>query len=855
MRLRVGLTFTVALMTGSPALACSTAVSICSRPTAGSFVLVRDGVPAPVFVDGQADTAVRRVADELAGDLQRVSGRAPLRLASVEQAKDQVVIIGTLGQSPTLDSLIAAGKLKTDDLKGLWEAYRQIVVEQPFPGIARALVIVGADRRGAVFGAYDLSEKMGVSPWHWFADVPVKTRINLWLTAGERRDEPKVRYRGIFINDEDPAFSGWAKKQFGGVNAKAYARVFELILRLKGNYLWPAMWGKSIALDDPASLPLADDMGIVLGTSHHEPMTRAQAEWHRGVKADGTGGAWNYTTNAENLRKFWRGGIERMMSKGDGKGYENLVTVGMRGDGDEPMSEGTATELLETIVADQRKIIADVTGKPASETPQVWALYKEVQDYYDKGMKVPDDVTLLFADDNWGQIRRLPDPARPDLRRRGGYGVYYHFDYVGGPRNYKWLNTNQIGKVWQQMDLAYRRDARNLWVVNVGDIKPMEYPLSFFMKMAWNPEAMTVGNLRAFPRQWAAQTFGDAHADEIARLVTEYSEYAARRKPELLDQNSYPLGEATGEWLGGGEFGRIVADWQTLAKRSEAVRATLPADQQSAYFQLVHFPIVAVGNLYEMYYGAAWNKLLAARNDARANHFADVVERTFARDSALTAEYHAINGGKWDRMMSQVHMSYVIWNDPTKQTMPSITRVAADTPEHRRGVQPEFRAIAPRDIRFDAVKFDRATAANGVGWKAVPDLGLGDGALVATPQGSAASRPGEGPNAQYDFNWPTNRPLMVSLRLLPTLNTINSDPLRVGVSVDDGPVQTLSYALTATGGAQNTPGEKAWAEAVINNSLTLEARYPDLKAGKHVLKIWRLDDNVVVDEIALLSRP
>ena len=540
----------------------ASAAAACTEPALGvrqtrknSFPLITQGQPASLLVEEPTNSAVVYASRSFADDLTRVSGRKPTRITDLRKARGVVIIAGVLGESASIDQLAKAGKIKVADLAGEWEAYRQIVVDQPFPNVPRALVIVGSDRRGAVFGLYDLSEKIGVSPWHWFADVPVSHRDEVHLTAGSRRDQPKVRYRGFFINDEAPAFTTWAARQFGGANSKLYAHVFELLLRLKGNYLWPAMWApRAFNDDDPRNMVLADAMGVVMGTSHHEPMTRAQNEWHRNKELGITGGKWNYTTNGGNLRKFWRGGIERMMSKGDGKGYEAVVTVGMRGDGDEPMSETTATQLLESIVAAQRDIIRDVTGQPAEQTPQVWALYKEVQDYYDHGMKVPDDVTLLFADDNWGQIRRLPTG---DPNRKGGYGVYYHFDYVGGPRNYKWLNTNQIEKVWQQMDLAYQRGARALWIVNVGDIKPMEFPLSFFMAQAWNPEAMTLEAMTRYPERWARATFGPAQAKEIAALLTRYGQLSARRKPELLDASSFPLGKGLDAKLDGGEFGVI----------------------------------------------------------------------------------------------------------------------------------------------------------------------------------------------------------------------------------------------------------------------------------------------------------
>jgi hypothetical protein len=823
----------------------------------GAFGLIDGGAPAAILVDPDADSAVLRVADSFARDLERVSGRAPRRYGNAAEARGPLVVIGELGRSAAIDRLIAAGKIDADDLRGEWEAFHQIVVDTPFPGVPRALVIVGADRRGAVFGTYDISERIGVSPWHRFADVPVQRRQHVWIPAGSRRDQPKVRYRGFFINDEDPCFSGWAIKTFGGINSALYAHVFELLLRMKGNYLWPAMWApKAFADDDPNNMVLADAMGVVMGSSHHEVMMRAQDEWHRNTDQGVTGGAWDYTTNAKNLRTFWRGGIERMMSKGDGKGYESVVTIGMRGDGDEAMAEGTATGLLERIVADQRRIIADVTGKPADQTPQVWALYKEVQDYYDHGMKVPDDVILLFSDDNWGQVRRLPQ--RGAAPRRGGYGIYYHFDYVGGPRNYKWIDTNQIEKAWQQMTLAYQRDARAMWIVNVGDIKPMEYPLGFFLAMAWNPEAITPEALAAYPKRWAAAVFGPDHAGPIGDMVTAYSKYAARRKPELIDQDSFPIGEATPDGLDGGEFGAMIAGWDALEARMRAVRELLKPDQLDAYYQLLEYPIAALANLYRLYYATAWNRKLASRNDPRANVFADQVEATFRRDGDLVERYHSINGGKWNGMMAQVHMSYVIWNDPTRQTMPSITRVGGDTPTDRRGAGVRFieRPAAPRGvIAIEAPAFSRAHDGAGLRWTAIPDLGRTEGAVLALPQGRAATAPADGVRLDYDVSVETAGPATLTLYLAPTLDTDGGDGVRIGVSLDDGPVRTLTVALEPTGGGTDAPAKRRWAEAVCDNAVRLTADMGQIAAGKHVIKIWRLDDNVVLEKLVLSTVP
>lgn len=830
-------------MVSAPALACEGAVTICPKGASTSFALIQAGRPATVLVDPGADPAVRHAADGFAGDLERVSGTRAARIQKLAGVKGPVVLIGVLGRSPAIDALVRAGKVKPQDIAGEWEAFRQIVVDNPAPGIARALVIVGSDRRGAVYGAYDLSEKIGVSPWHWFADVPVAQQANVFVTAGSRRDQPRVRYRGFFINDEAPAFSTWVQKKFGGANAKAYAHIFELNLRLKGNYLWPAMWApRAFNDDDPQNKILADAMGIVMGTSHHEPMTRAQDEWHRGTAGGVTGGKWDYASNAANLRAFWRGGIERMMSKGDGRGYESLITVGMRGDGDEPMAEGTATKLLEGIVADQRRIIADVTGRPANQQPQVWALYKEVQDYYDHGMQVPDDVILLFADDNWGQVRRLPDPGAAP--RKGGYGVYYHFDYVGGPRNYKWLNTNQIEKSWQQMDLAWQRGARALWIVNVGDLKPMEYPLSFFMKQAWNPEAMTPEALAAYSAEWARAQFGPAQGKAIGALLTRYSQLAARRKPELIDAGSFALGQGADPARDGGEFGAMVREWDALEAAMLRARAEVPAGGEDAFFQLVEHPIAAMANLYRLYYAVAWNRRLAAVNDTRANGFADQAEKLFAQDQALSDRYHAIAGGKWDGMMLQTHIGYTNWQQPDTQVMPEMKRVTGA----RRSVV-EMPVTATDALTIEAGDYASAVGGKGLAWRAIPYLGRTRDAVLALPQGRPATTPADGVRLEYAV--PVAKPgeLAVQLILVPTLGTGADGKLRIGVSLDDGPVQVLTDLITPAPNAADTQAKRDWNKAVEDNARVLEARFPGIAAGAHVLKVWRIDDNVVLQRI------
>lgn len=624
--------------------------------------LVSDGVAAPILVDSQDYPGVRRAAADLRDDVFRVAAVHPdLTSGQVPKAHD-VVVVGSLDRSRLIQQLIAARKLDVRDFRYRWESSVIQVVERPWPGVDRALVIAGSDQRGTIFGIYTLSEQIGVSPWYWWADVPVRHRDQLFVRAGRYpRGEPAVRYRGLFINDEAPALSGWTQEKFGGFNHLFYGHVFELLLRLKANFLWPAMWGNAFNDDDTANPALAAEYGIVVGTSHHEPMMRAHDEWRRYGK-----GPWNYATNADALRAFWAEGIRRTAA------YESIITLAMRGDGDEPMSREANVTLLQRIVADQRQIIAEHLNRDLTAVPQVWALYKEVQEYYEKGMRVPDDVTLLWSDDNWGNIRRLP--TAEERKRAGGSGVYYHFDYVGGPRSYKWLNTVPIAKIWEQMNLAYRYGATRIWIVNVGDIKPMEFPIQFFLDYAWNPEQYPAERLPEYTRAWAEREFGPEHASEIADIVTRYTTYNGRRKPEMLDPRTYSLVDYR-------EAETVVDDFQRLARQAEALYAAMPPSARDAFYQLVLYPVKACAVLNDLYVTVGSNRLYAVQGRASTNDLADRARALFRQDEQLAREYNeTLAGGKWNHMMDQTHIGYTFWNQPVRNAMPAVQEIQVPSP-------------------------------------------------------------------------------------------------------------------------------------------------------------------------------
>ncbi|MBZ5495600.1 MAG: glycosyl hydrolase 115 family protein [Acidobacteriia bacterium] len=648
--------------------------------TAGSFPIIGEGGCARLFVDRMDWPGVIRAVTDLQNDVGSVSGFCRPELHTTADALvANAILIGTIGKSPVIDRLIEAGKIDVSRIRGKWESFFLEVVNNPLPQVSKALVIVGSDKRGTIYGIYDLSEQMGVSPWYWWADVPVRHQKALYVKRGKyQQGEPSVKYRGIFLNDEAPDLTNWVAEKFGTIapsvnppipanvanyNHEFYARIFEVLLRLKGNYLWPAMWNNAFNEDDPENARLADEFGIVMGTSHQEPMLRAQKEWDRRYQK--TLGSWNYYRYPDVLQNFWREGIRR------NKGYESIITIGLRGADDTPMIPGgTVAEsmaMLEDIVAAQRRMISEEINLEVTRVPQLWCLYKEVLEYYKAGLRVPDDVTLLWPDDNWGNIRRLPTEA--ERRRAGGAGIYYHFDYVGGPRNYKWINTNPIPKIWEQLTLAKEYGADRVWIVNVGHFKGLEFPVEYFMRLAWNTGRWTNRNLGEYTRLWAAREFGPAYSAEIAEIISRYTRYNGRRKPELLEPATYSAVHYH-------EAERVVADFNEIAAKSEAIAAKLPPEQRDAFYQLVLFPAKACAQVNELYAVVGKNALYAQQGRAATNELAAKAEALFKADADLMNDYsHNLGGGKWNHFMDQVHIGYTIWQDPPRNVMPHVTRI------------------------------------------------------------------------------------------------------------------------------------------------------------------------------------
>ena len=791
-----------------------------------------------IYMDTNDCKGVSYAAHALLKDIKSVSGATATLTTDAGFLKkaDTVrpaIIVGTIGHSAAIDQLVKQKRINGNLLKGKREKFIITLIDGQ-------LVIAGSDRRGTIYGIYELSQQMGVSPWYDWADVPVEHHDSIFVNKGIYTDgEPAVRYRGIFLNDEAPCLTSWVKNTYGTGygDHRFYQRVFELVLRLRGNMMWPAMWGWAFYADDPENEKTADEMGVVMSTSHHEPMARNHQEYARNRKG---WGPWNYQKNKANLQKFFREGIERM------KGTEQIVTIGMRGDGDEAMSNEADTRLMTNIINDQRKIIADVTGKKASETPQVWALYKEVLDYYDKGMKVPDDVTLLLCDDNWGNVRRVPNAK--ERKHKGGWGLYYHVDYVGAPRNSKMLNVTPVQNPWEQLTLAYENGIDRLWILNVGDLKPMEYPISQFMDMAWNPRKYDANNITRHTRNWCAQQFGESQADEAARILNLICKYNGRCTPEMLDKNTYSL--ENGEWQ------EVVN--QYLKIEADALRQynSLPAAYHDAYRQIILFPIEVMSNLHQMYFAQAMNNQLYEQGNPKANIWADECENRFKRDSLICDEYnHKMAGGKWNGMMTQKHIGYTSWHDGfEKDTCPKLFRVSTSSNET---------VIAGNDgvVEIEAPYYSSKTDAAEAKWTEIPFMGKSVSAMTLMPYTKSV----KGASITYKFKMKagkssdgnaSNGKQKVRIHVITksTLDYLNKGGLTYGVSIDGATPVEVNFNKDLNEKPENIFNiyYPTIATRIVDQVIELEL--PATADGIHTLTLTPNDPAIVFEKIVIDGR-
>ncbi len=794
------------------------------------FVSFSNPVGDNICLTGSGDT-VRYAADEWAG-VKIAVGNLRGDLRAVTGSDKAPVTVATVGKS----ALAKRYPRQSRQLKGKWEQY--LIFTD-----GGQLVILGSDKRGTIYGIYELSRQIGVSPWYWMADVPIVRHDSLYVRRGTYTDgEPKVKYRGIFINDEWPSFGGWCNNRFGGVNSKAYARIFELLLRLKANYFWPAMWATNFNEDDPESPRLADEMGIVMGTSHHEPMMRSHREY---LKRKDEVGPWNYATNPDRIDRFFREGLERNCK------YDNIITIGMRGDGDTEMGSGNDAENIKTlgkVIASQRRIIEETYGRSASSVPQLWAIFTEVQRYYDAGFTVPDDVTLLFCDNNWGYIRRKG--TAEERKRKGGLGLYYHIDMNGGPWNDRWVNTTTVPKLREQLHEAYASGIDRIWIINVGDLKPKEVPVSFIMDYAWNPEKVRPGDEQVWLERFAASVFGEENARETADLIAKYSKYNLIRKPEVQVPGIFNEREML----------VLSQRWQSLVLRAESLRASLPESMQDAFFQLVYYPVVASAGVFEIYNRATMGDSLG-------------VELLMRKDRELSDYYNnVLAGGKWKGMMSDNHIGYTQWSIPEKNANPMTLGFKVD--------HPLSSVASSTETAIPAWRYDRSTEGRSAKWIFLPDLGRGKGCMGSSDVMAVSATDGSGATLEYDFDLPQRvETLTVALGILPTQDVYPERGLRIGVQVDDQPLQIVDARqgfldvfqeytpknLAVSKRLKALPEEPRLAlngwwngrklrmrNETFDNQRWLSATPArSLSAGRHTIRVVMVDPEIVLEQVVI----
>ncbi|KAF1846398.1 glycoside hydrolase family 115 protein [Cucurbitaria berberidis CBS 394.84] len=654
--------FIISLITCSrDALAIGQPASLVFTETIGALKLSDTGSALPIIIDTKDWPGVVHAGNDLANDFGLVTGtKGKVTTSTSGLSNATVIIAGTIGKSSLIDSLVSSGKLEVAAIKGKWESFTSQVVSDPVQGIQSALVLAGSDKRGTIYAIYDISEQIGVSPWYWWANVPPKKKTNIYaLPITKSQGPPTIKYRGIFLNDEQPALTNWVRANYGKYDSRFHAKVFELLLRLRANYFWPAMWDSKFYVDDSKNGPLADEMGIVMGTSHTEPMARADKEK---VKP------WDWKNNQNNLKKYMQDGLTRA------KSWETLWTLGMRGDGDTASPTLDAKSLVDVINYQQSILKSTLGLSNLSGVPQMWCVYKEVGGYYQAGMKIPDDVTILWSDDNSGNIQRLPLPS--EVNREGGAGVYYHFDYVGDPRNYKWINTIQLSKTWEQMHLAWQRNATEIWIVNVGDLKPLELPISHFLDMAYNMAPFTSpSSTDTWLNAWATREFGLGVATGTAEAMATYGKLIVRRKYELLNRAPFMLSTVNYD-----EAENVLNEWGALQNKAQALYGALDAETQIAFFEMVLHPIMAGRIVQQVYINAARNSAYATQKRMSTSKLADDVRAAYAQDAVVQKRYHGLLNGKWNHMMDQVHFGYTNWQDPGSNSMPSVKTIGTTAP-------------------------------------------------------------------------------------------------------------------------------------------------------------------------------
>ena len=795
-------------------------VRIVTSPEEGCFTILGNGTmdKCVILVDADDAEVVSTALDCLVSDIKAVSRKTVVQYKTMPEGRNPI-IAGTIGGNKYIDALVEAGKLDVGDVKGKWEAYGIQVLDNPMEGVESALVVFGSQPRSTAYGILELSRMMGVSPWIWWADVTPEPKSALYATAGRTvTGEPSVKFRGIFLNDEDYGLRPWAAKNmdktlnnFGPVT---YGKIMELLLRLRANTLWPAMHAGSRAFwFEKTNIPLVHKYDIYMGSSHCEQMLRDNVyEWNKyGGNGDDD---WNWLTNRDMIKRYW---AERV---GESRGYNAVYTLGMRGLHDTGMNGYSSVQDrkrgLTEVLAYQRQLITDSLGDP-TKFPQIFIPYKEVLDVYNAGLEVPDDVTLMWVDDNHGYIRQMPSPA--EQKRQGGNAVYYHLSYWGTPDSYLWLSTISPTLCSYELSKAYHQGVRRQWIINVGDIKPAEEETEFCMDLAWDIDSWTPEKAHLYTRQWAARTFGEEFADEISDIKAEYYRLGIASKPEHVHLCHFDFSNA--------QIDERIAQYQDIAKRVAALKTRIPSRLRDAYYQLLEYPVTACAdqNIKQLRARQSFEYAHTGQKKTALNYSLQAKE-AFNEIVSLTNKYNSgIASGKWNKMMDYKP------NNWSYHLMPEVAGQDDVTPVPCTPVQPRITIIPGGGYTGASTTV-----------KTIEGLGIrGTSATVWPLDTKAYTAAKQSPYAEYSL--PVKKGLnVIQVRCLPTFPLNSSYDLRAGISVDGNAADIVSIKTTAM--------TSVWDETVAQGYFAAPVHYESSEDKVVSVRVYFMDPGLTVSAVA-----
>ncbi len=817
-----------------------------------SFDLFKNGACADIIVEKACPSGVKRIAKVVAADIEAVTGVCP-----------RVIVQGECEGMTPAENVIYVKAEPTAAVCGKREVYELSLNDKPECENLKkrnVLRISGSDKRGIIYGLFAVSELIGVTPLVWWGDnkPAKKDEVVVNIEGGSVVSrEPSIKYRGFFINDEWPAFGRWSEEKFGGFTAAAYEQVFLLLLRMKGNYLWPAMWSSTFSEDGPGltSAELADELGVVMGASHHEPMCRAGEEWQHIYKQYGDDNTWSFISNKDAITEFWRDGIKR------NKDFENIITIGMRGEADSKLLKEDATladniNVVKSAIMTQHKLLREQFGEDLTNVTRMLAIYKEVEEYYYGSADCPGlrdwdelkDVIFMLCEDNWGNMRGLPEKI--DLEKhKGGFGMYYHFDYHGAPISYEWVNCSRLTKTREQMCMAYEYGVRDLWIVNVGDLKGNEYPLTYFMELAydydkWSDIDAVERYVNQFLDRWSDGRVDKEVLKDIEKFVDGFTMWNSIRHPETMNPGIFSPDAFE-------EAARVNAAAAKLMELGTSIRLKLDKDMKDSFDSLFFYAGMASLNLIRMHTEAGLNAYFAAKSDKSANALAASVEEKIEQDKQYVKEFHELLDGKWNHMMDSAHTGFVTWNDEG-WSYPEVVTVS-DSPccclasKEVASADNGCGFASEKDIAVIEAEDMKLTEVSGEGFKVIPHLGRLGAAIKAYPVNKVFEDEKNLPAAEALINVKETGDYVAEFVFMARNPVVKGDPLRVRYSVNDGDKKVL-----------NTLGEgfftewmcSMWGQGVLTGVHPMEVNL-NLNEGCNTLKVYPYDPNAVLERIVI----